>query len=268
MGWRSIGSRGRGRPSPDEKNLSWKVLLRHFLDWNGYKQKIKKRDGVLYNWKFYRNVWTFARHCPASRWPSPLPCPLGTASPSTWTPVGREQLLPKQRRRRRKLHLLWEGMQEEEPSLWRTKLKPQLLMPCKVNTFLLKKQLKRLRKLSSVTNAKILSNLKMAWRSTLVNPTKKWPHSHQHLNGWGSSRKAQWISLPPPSWTPAGRSSTSIMTPWKRRKIHHHLFDPCLHLLHLTSALPSTRVAGESANWEGRERGQKKLFTKHVQTVM
>ena len=67
---------------------------------------------------------------------------------------------------------------------------------------------------------------------------------------------------------PAGRSSTSIMTPWKRRKIHHHLFDPCLHLLHLTSALPSTRVAGESANWEGRERGQKKLFTKHVQTVM
>ena len=47
---------------------------------------------------------------------------------------------------------------------------------------------------------------------------------------------------------PAGRSSTSIMTPWKRRKIHHHLFDPCLHLLHLTSALPSTHVAGESAS--------------------
>ena len=42
-------------------------------------------------------------------------------------------------------------------------LKPQLLtMPCKVNMLLLKKQLKGLRKLSSVTNAKILSNLKMA----------------------------------------------------------------------------------------------------------
>jgi len=46
----------------------------------------------------------------------------------------------------------------------------------------------------------------------------------------------------------SARRSASTVMPWKRRQSHHHLFDPSLHLLHLTNALPSTHVVGESAS--------------------
>ena len=52
----------------------------------------------------------------------------------------------------------------------------------------------------------------------------------------------------PPSWTPAGRRTASIQLPWRRRRIQHHLCNLHIHLLHLTSALPSTHAAGESAS--------------------
>ena len=50
------------------------------------------------------------------------------------------------------------------------------------------------------------SNQKMAWRSTLENPTRIWTRPQQHLTAWGSSQAVLWAFLPPPSWIPAGRS--------------------------------------------------------------
>ena len=147
------------------RNILWK--------WSLWKKKMLH---------FCRSVWTYARHCQASRWPSPLPCPLGTASPSLWTPVERKLRLPKQGR---KPHLLWKEMPGEETSLWRKNWKLQLAI-----RFVM-------RKFPSVTNVATSSNLKMGWRSMLENLTKQW--TQLHLIAWGSSPGAQWASLPPPS---------------------------------------------------------------------
>ena len=87
------------------------------------------------------SVWTFARHWPASRPPSPSPWPLGAASPSLWIPEGRK-LWPS-KGRRRKLHQAWEEMPGEESSFWRKNWKFQLVMPHhKAKMFLQKKDFK------------------------------------------------------------------------------------------------------------------------------
>ena len=44
----------------------------------------------------------------------------------------------------------------------------------------------------------------MVWRSMLESLIRKW--TQQHLIAGGRSPGAQWASLPPPSWTPEGRS--------------------------------------------------------------
>ena len=69
-----------------------------------------------------------------------------------------------------------------------------------------------MRKLLSVTNVTTSSNPKMAWGFMLENPTRKWTQLRQHLINSGTSQGAQWASLPPPSWTPAGRSCAGNLT--------------------------------------------------------
>ena len=64
-------------------------------------------------------------------------------------------------------------------------------------------------KSSSVTNVRKTSNLKTAWRYTSEKHTIEWTLILQHLKLRETSWEAQRASLPPPSWTPQGRSLLS-----------------------------------------------------------
>ena len=127
------------------------------------------------------SVWIFARRWLASRCRSPSPSTLGLTSPSPWTPGGKKSQRP---RRRRRPHQLWDEMLGGEKSFWGRSSMIQLL-----------------RKLSCVTIVRTPSNPKMAWRFI-----RKWTQPQQHLTAWGSRQTVLSVSLPPPSWIPAGRS--------------------------------------------------------------
>ena len=69
-------------------------------------------------------------------------------------------------------------------------------------------------KSSSVTNVTKTSNLKTAWRYTSEKHTIEWTLILQHLKLRETSWEAQRASLPPPSWTPQGRSLLSSRKLW------------------------------------------------------
>ena len=64
----------------------------------------------------------------------------------------------------------------------------------------------------NLTNVTTPSNPEMAWRFMLENPTRKLTQLWQHLVNSGTSQGAQWASLHPPFWTPAGRGCEENLT--------------------------------------------------------
>ena len=102
------------------------------------------------------------------------------------------------------------------------------------------------RKFSSVTNVRTTSNLKTAWRSTLVKHTRKWTQPLQHLNVQDNSRGVQWASPPLPSWTPACRSPPSTQMSWSRIWVPRKVFP--------NTPAPRSYVVGISAQTRQKNR--------------
>ena len=153
-----------------EKCTSLFWLSRMTNSWfrNKLRKWLQSHSWVKKMLNLHPSVWKFARRWLASHCPSPSPSTLGPTSPSPWTPGGKKSWHPS--RRRKRPHQPWDEMPGGEKSFWRRSSMLQLL-----------------RKLSSVTNVTTPSNRKVAWRSTLENPTRTWTQPQLHRTSWGSS---------------------------------------------------------------------------------
>ena len=151
-------------------------------------------------------------------------------------------------RRRRRPHQPCAEMPEEDLSFWR-KNWTILESPRAPLVGVLKGPARTIRKeFSSVTNAWILSNLKMAWRFMLEKRTEKWPWllSVQDVN-----QEAHWASQPLLSWKWPGRS-----LPW----------GVLVNLI--THTLIGSHAPGQSVGWRRKCWKMKLSENDHASSVV